>query len=142
LRQTRANKSTPDVPPNLPQPEAVSSEPKKRTVFGSALGVLKRRRTPWLVMIACLIGLCAYFTSKMKDQGIIEYSSDDPNAQVILEKDGQDFVLKQGTKYSMQLAPGHYTVRLAGNAEGLKLQPAHEINLDPRGKAIINVRKK
>jgi hypothetical protein len=103
----------------------------------------KRRRKPWFIIAACvvaLVGILVTSFQETKRMGIIEYSSDDPKAQVILEKDGQDIPLEQGIKFSMKLEPGHYNLRLVGHTEGLKLQPRF-INLDSGGRGIITVRR-
>jgi len=72
--------------------------------------------------------------------GIIEYTSDDPNAQVVMEKDGQDFPLEKGSKSSVQMEPGHYNIRLIGQTDGLKLEQKF-CNLDPGGRGIVRVKR-
>jgi len=122
--------------------DASTSQPAKTAVAPSFLGMAKRRRKPWFIIAACAVALVGILVTSFKEtkrMGIIEYSSDDPKAQVVLEKDGQDIPLEQGTKFSMKLEPGHYNIRLVGKTEGLKVQPF--VNLDPGGRGIITVRR-
>lgn len=125
--------------------KAASASPQKSSPVPTFLGHAARRRTPWLVLIACLIGVGIFLSSQFRKggddhrMGIIEYSSDDPDAQVIMEKDGQPFLLEKGVKFSKQVEPGHYTLKLATPSEGLKLQPSL-INMDPGGRAFVTVR--
>jgi hypothetical protein len=94
-----------------------------------------------LLLAAGLIGLGGILVAKLQVKpGIIVYSSDDQNAQVIMEKDGRDYPLEQGTQYEVKMEPGHYNIRLAGNTEGLKLS-ATFCNLDPDGRGIVKVIK-
>ena len=98
-----------------------------------------RRRKTWLLLAAGLIGLCGILIAKLQVKpGIIQYKSDDPNAQVIMEKDGQDFPLEKGSEYTVKMEPGYYNIRLADNSEGLKLS-AKFCNLDPGGLGIVKV---
>jgi hypothetical protein len=101
-----------------------------------------RRRLPWLLLIAGVIGLSGVFIEqyqKAHRPGEVVYSSDDPNAQVILEKDGEDIPLKKGTSYKSELRPGQYKIRLEeGSPDNLKLH-AHYLNLDPGGRGFIKV---
>jgi hypothetical protein len=123
------------------QPDA--SPPSKASRISHFWNLARRRRTTWLAAIACLVGLGSLMLPKAADRprmGVIQYSSDDPNAQVILEKDGQDIPLEQGTKFTTTLEPGHYELRLVGHTQGLKLQPRF-INLDPGGLGIVTVRR-
>jgi hypothetical protein len=92
-------------------------------------------------LAAGLIGLSGILITKAQERprlGRIQYKSDDPNAQVIMEKDGQDFPLEKGTAYEVLMEPGHYNIRLAGPSEGLKLQ-ATFCNLDSNGLGIVKV---
>ncbi|HEV3438110.1 MAG TPA: hypothetical protein VG122_12170 [Gemmata sp.] len=102
------------------------------------------RRLLWLLAVAGLIAVAGFAVNKTQNDprpGIIEYSSDDPNAQVILEKDGEETLLKQGTKFTQQVAPGYYTkLRLANPTDELKLTPPF-INMDPGGRAAVMVRR-
>jgi hypothetical protein len=77
-----------------------------------------------------------------KPSGIVEYSSDDPNAQVVLEKDGEgEVIVLEGTKLTKPLQAGHYNVRLATPSAGLVLRPRKEINMDAGGRAFVTVRR-
>jgi hypothetical protein len=143
-RKARKNKGVAQLnadPPSSPQPQLTSSgstTPNAAPSFWSrAIG----RRKTWLLLAAGLIGLGGILIAKLQVKpGVIEYNSDDPDAQVIMEKDGQDFPLKKGTKYEVAMDPGHYNIRLAGNTVGLKLS-ATFCNLDPGGKGIVKVIK-
>ncbi len=124
---TKAN-STPQTPIPVPSP-------RRRSVL---------RRLFLLLAVAGLIAVAVFAVNKIQNgprPGIIEYSSDDPNAQVILEKDGEETLLKRGTKFTQQVAPGYYTkLRLANPTDELKLQPSF-INMDAGGRAVVTVRR-
>jgi hypothetical protein len=122
-----------------PRPQLTSLDSTTPRAVPSFWGRALRRRKTWLLLAAGLIGLGGILIAKLQVKpGVIEYNSDDPDAQVIMEKDGQDFPLKKGTKYEVPMDPGHYNIRLAGNIEGLKLS-ATFCNLDPGGKGIVKV---
>jgi hypothetical protein len=94
----------------------------------------------WIALIF-LIGSGAFLINDLQKKsrpGIVEYSSDDPDAQVVLEKDGQEIPLEKGTKYTKQVEPGSYKLLLTGNTEGLKLTPSL-INMDPGGRAFVKI---
>jgi hypothetical protein len=116
---------------------------QKLTPVPSALKRSRFRRLPLMMAIICLVALAVFWMSDRKEKprfGIIEYSSDDPNAQVVLEKDGQETVLDRGKAYSKQLEPGSYKLRLEASAGGLKLTPK-SLNLDAGGRAFVTVRR-
>jgi hypothetical protein len=94
---------------------------------------------PLLVVLACLVGAIVYLINHQKKMGVIEYSSDDPQAQVVLEKDGDVIPIKSEAKGTLNVEPGHYTVRFVSPTEGLKLRPSF-INMDPGGRAFVTVR--
>lgn len=100
-------------------------------------------RVVWIAAILVVAAIIWIITNKPQDRprmGIIEYSSDDPDAQLILEKDGQEISLPKGSKVSQQVEAGSYKFRLANPTEGLKLYPA-STNLDPGGRSIVTVRR-
>jgi hypothetical protein len=101
---------------------------------------LRRHRKVWLIGAACLIALSGFVISEFrKKMGIIEYSSDDPDAQVIAEKDGVEILLEKGSRYTKEIEPGHYDIRLAEPTGDLRLYPPKMFNLDPGGRAIVRV---
>jgi hypothetical protein len=122
----------------------VSTTQQSPTRVTSPLLRYTKRRLPVLVALIGIVAIAGIWLTSQKEKtrmGIIEYSSDDPNAQVILEKDGQDIPLDRGSKYTKELEPGSYKLRLAGTGEGLKLSPPNMINLDPGGRAFVTVRR-
>jgi hypothetical protein len=101
-----------------------------------------RRRLPWLLAAVCILGIAGVFIEKYQKEhrlGIIEYRSDDPDAQLVMEKDGQQFPLKKGVKYSIPFEAGNYTIRLEEGPKNLKYP--HFLNLDPGGKGYVKVEK-
>lgn len=99
-----------------------------------------RRRLPWLLAAVCVLGIAGVFVERYQKEhrmGIIEYSSDDPNALLVLERDGQLFPLKKGIKYTIPFEPGNYTIRLAEGPKDLKYP--HFLNLDPGGRGLVKV---
>lgn len=128
-------------PSNSASPPSSSLSPTSPPVKSN---FLRSRRLPKLIFIALLVGTAGFLIYKLENApkpGTIEYTSDDPNAQVILQKkDGEEIPLKQGSKYSMTLEPGYYTTHLATPAKDLKLRPSF-INLDPNGRAFVQVKR-
>jgi hypothetical protein len=104
---------------------------------------LSRRRLPWLLAVVCLVGIVGIVIEKYQNahrMGIIEYMSDDPDAQLVLEKDGQQFPLKKGTKYTIPFEPGNYKkIRLVEGDKNLKFTTF--LNLDPGGRGIVKVER-
>ncbi len=105
---------------------------------GAPKSRFKRYRKLLLVVAALVALLIGILLTKKK--GAIDYTSDDPNAQVVLEKDGQEIFLERGTHIRKKLEPGSYKLRLDGSSEGLELRP-RSLNLDPDGLGIITVRR-
>jgi hypothetical protein len=102
------------------------------------------RRLFLLLAVAGLIAVAGFAANKIQNgprPGIIEYSSDDPNAQVVLEKDGQEIPLERGTRFTKQVEAGAYKIRLAAPTDGLQLTPPSVINMDAGGKAFVTVRR-
>jgi len=123
-----------------PQHQPSTSPSKLRTTLRSFMKHARGRRMLWIALI-CLIGSGAYLFNDLQKKsrpGIVEYSSDDPDAQVVLEKDGQEIPLEKGTKYTKQVESGSYKLRLTGDTEGLKLTPSL-INMDPGGRAFVKI---
>lgn len=132
---------------------ATSSEASKSSADGAVapssskaippLTVRSRfRRMPLVAAIACLSAAIVYFINHQNaapKMGVIEYSSDDPQARVVLEKDSQEFPIQQTAKCTMNVEPGHYDLKLVSPTEGLKLRPSF-INMDPGGRAFVTVR--
>jgi hypothetical protein len=136
------------IEPPTSLPKQVSTDTAKTaqrtlTPIATSRGRFGRRRILWLAVIVCLVGIAGTLISglqKTQRPGIIEYSSDDLNAQVILEKDGQEILLERATKFTKQVEPGSYKLRLENPTEGLKLQPSI-IQMDPGGRAFVTVRR-
>ena len=103
---------------------------------------ISRRRLFWLLAAICILGIVGVLFEnyqKSHRSGIIEYSSDDPDAQLVMEKDGRDFPLKKGVKYTMPFEPGSYKIRLVEGPKDLRYPPF--LNLDPGGRGHVNVKK-
>jgi ferric-dicitrate binding protein FerR (iron transport regulator) len=139
--ENRTKKMATDSSDPLPQPTFTPTS--TQGAVSTFLGRARRRRTPWLVLAACLVALGGYLVTRFQEShrtGIIDYSSDDPQAEVVIEKDGQEIPLGKGTKFSVQVEPGSYNIRLVSPTEGLKLSPPKLINMDPGGRAFVTVR--
>lgn len=94
------------------------------------------------MILACLVaGIAIYLNETKKERvGYLVYGSEDPNAEVVIEKDGKSVTLERKAKLEVPLEPGRYTLRLVSPTTGYKLQPDW-FNLDANGRAFVKVRR-
>jgi ferric-dicitrate binding protein FerR (iron transport regulator) len=125
---------------NQPQAPTSSSTPVPAPSF---LKRMRKRRSLWLVAALGLVAIAGTIIVKLQNgarPGIVEYMSDDPDAQVMMEKDdGKEILLDRGTKYSTKVEPGHYKLRLVPPNESLKIPSI--VNMDPGGRAYLRVER-
>jgi hypothetical protein len=109
----------------------------------SFLKRMRKRRSLWLVAALGLLAIAGTIVVKLQNEarpGIVEYLSDDPDAQVVMEKDdGKEILLDRGAKHTTKVEPGHYKLKLVQPNDGLKIPSM--INMDPGGRAYLRVER-
>lgn len=113
--------------------------------FRGILARLAGRRKIWLIVVGLIVwaGVLIYNTQTPSSTrpGFLEFSSEEPDAQVLIEKEGgTETPIERTAKTTLTLEPGHYNFRLAVPNDNLKLWPT-QLNLDPNGRGFVKVRK-